>query len=62
MIRKEKRKNRKNKLQKIKEQEGPSCKLFWSDSRGKKKSWRITRMRGNDRAVVEETEQVQGVG
>ena len=30
VIRKEKKKNRKNKLQKIKEQGGPSCKLFWS--------------------------------
>ena len=51
-------KNRKDKLQKIKEQGGPCCKLFSSDLRGKKKSRRITRMRGNDRAVVEETEQV----
>ena len=58
MIRKEKKKNRKDKLQKIKEQGGPSCKLFWSDLRRKKKSRRITRMRGNDEAVVEETEQV----
>ena len=36
VIRKEKEKNRKNKLQKIKEQGGPSCKLFWSDLQGKK--------------------------
>ena len=46
VIRKEKKKNRKNKLQKI---GGPSCKLFWSDLRGKKKNRRITRMRGKDR-------------
>ena len=58
VIRKEKKKNRKNKLQKIKEQGGPSCKLFWSDLRGKKKNRRITRMRGKDGAVVEETEQI----
>ena len=58
VIRKEKKKNRKNKLQKIKEQGGPSCKLFWSDLQGKKKNRRITRMRGKDGAVVEETEQI----
>ena len=59
VIRKEK--NRKRKLQKIKEQGRPSCKLFWSDLRGIKKNRRITRMRGKDGAVVEKTTDSGGV-
>ena len=58
VIRKEKKENGKRMLQRIIEQGGPSCKLFWTDLRGKKKRRKITRMKGKEGAVVEETEQV----
>ena len=58
VIRKEKKENRQRTLQRIMEQGGPSCKLFWSDLQGKKKSKKIARMRGKECIAVEETEQV----
>ena len=51
-----KRQNRKKVLQKIK-QGGPSCKLFWSDLKGRK-SRQVTRMKSSRGAVVEEPEEI----
>ncbi len=58
VIRKEKKENRKRTLDKIKEQGGPSCKLFWSDLRGKKKRPKVLRMKKPGGEVVDEPEQV----
>ena len=41
VIQKEKKENRKRTLQRIIEQGGPSCKLFWTDLRGKKKGRKL---------------------
>lgn len=56
LIRKEKKEMRKRVLEKIKEQGGPSCKLFWADLKlgcqSKKRS--IPKVRSNSGATVDE--------
>ena len=54
-IRKEKKELRKRTMRMIREQGGTSCKLFWTDLRGKRKGKRLNRM--NDRRIVEGEEE-----
>ena len=61
IIRNEKRQNRKKVLQKIWEQGGPSCKLFWSDLKGRKGRQKVMRMKSSSGVVVEEPDEILDV-
>ena len=53
LIRREKKELRKRTAKKIREQSGTSCKLFWSDLKGRKKKRKIYRMKDMDGGMVE---------
>ena len=52
-IRKEQKELRKRTVDKIREQGGTSCKLFWTDVRGKRKVQRLNRMKDEEGKIVE---------
>ena len=52
-IKKEKKELRKRTVRKIREQGGTSCRLFWTDVRGKKKERRLNRMKDEEGRIVE---------
>ena len=45
-------------MRKIREQGGTSCKLFWTDLRGKRKKRRMSRMKDDERRMVEGKDEV----
>ena len=58
LIRLEKERLRKATIERIREQERISCKLFWADLKGKTKQCQIQRVRDNDGVVVEKRKDV----
>ena len=52
-VKKEKKELRKRTARKIREHGGTSCKLFWTDLRGKRKERRVKRMKDGEGRMVE---------
>ena len=51
----------KEKVRKIREQGGTSCKLFWTDVRGKRKQRKLNRMKYEERRIVEGEDEMLAV-
>ena len=49
---------RKRRVSKMKEKGGMSCKLFWTDERGRRKEQRLNRMKDEEGRIVEGEDEV----